>query len=202
MRVEEIPQPDSAAAHAALEVVTAFSSPSLVNHCERSYLLAAAYGLTHDIRFDAELLYVASMLHDLGLEAEFDNVTIPFEAAGGHVAWVFAAGAGWPENRRVRTAEIVVRHMSDEVDPAADAEGYLLAVATSLDISGRRPEAWPEPLLRGVVSRHPRLDLGNEFVRCFEDQARRKPDSSAAAAVRNGIAQRIVSNPLDQLPHD
>jgi hypothetical protein len=177
--------------------VTAFSSAALVNHCLRSYLWAASYGQAHQIGFDAELLYVAAMLHDLGLEAEFDNVTLPFETAGGHVAWVYAAGAGWPAARRQRAAEIVIRHMDDSIDPEIDPEGYLLATATSLDISGRRPEAWPDELRREVVSEHPRLDLGTEFLRCFEDQARRKPGSAAAMAVVNGIAHRIATNPLD-----
>jgi hypothetical protein len=34
------------------------------------------------------------MLHDIGLVKEFDSHTVPFEQAGGHVAWVFGAGAG------------------------------------------------------------------------------------------------------------
>jgi hypothetical protein len=40
--------------------------------------------------------------------------------------------------------------------------------------------------------------LGEEFLRCFEEQAHRKPGSSAAEAVRNGIAERIIGNPLDR----
>jgi predicted butyrate kinase (DUF1464 family) len=43
----------------------------------------------------------------------------------------------------------------------------------------------------------PRLALRDEFVRCFEDQARRKPESSAAAAIANGIAGRLAANVLD-----
>jgi hypothetical protein len=196
VQLREIPRPSSAAARGALEVVSTFSSPALVNHCLRSYLWAASYGETHQIGFDAELLYVAAMLHDLGLEAEFDNVALPFETAGGHVAWVYAAGAGWPVSRRQRAAEIVVRHMAD-VEPGDDPEGHLLAVATSLDISGQRAEAWSEELRRDVVAEFPRLDLSVRFLRSFEDQARRKPGSSAAAAVGNGIARRMAGNPLD-----
>ena len=102
---------------------------------------------------------MAAMLHDLGLVRAFDNHTEPFEEAGGHVAWVFGAGAGWPVERRVRAHEVIVRHMWDAVDPAADPEGHLLELATGLDISGRDPGAWPEALRREVVERHPRLGL-------------------------------------------
>ncbi|MEO7370385.1 MAG: cyanamide hydratase, partial [Ilumatobacteraceae bacterium] len=89
MRLAEIPTPVGAACDAALEVVTTFSSPALVNHCRRSYVWAAAYGLEHGIAFDAELLWVSTMLHDIALSPAFDNHAVPFESAGGHVAWVF-----------------------------------------------------------------------------------------------------------------
>ena len=49
-------------------MVREFSSPALVNHCLRSYLWAAAYGAEHRLIFDAELLYVSAMLHDIGLD--------------------------------------------------------------------------------------------------------------------------------------
>lgn len=156
MRLADIVIPDTPAARGALEVATAYCSPALLNHSVRAYLWAAAYGAMNDVAFDAELLYVASMMHDIGLVKEFDSHTVPFEEAGGHVAWVFAAGAGWPVERRVRASEIVVRHMWDSVDPAWDPEGHLLELSTALDISGRRPEDFP----RGSAPRCLRVTPG------------------------------------------
>lgn len=193
------PVPDSGTALVALDTARAFCSPALVNHCLRSYLWAAAYGAERDIGFDTEVLYVAAMLHDIGLTPSFDNHRLPFEVAGGHVAWVFGAGAGWPAARREHAARIVVDHMRGDVTVEENPEGYLLALATSLDISGARPEAWSAELKTTVLDRYPRLDLAAEFVRCFADQAARKPDSSAAAAVASGIAGRIAANPLESL---
>jgi hypothetical protein len=198
MHLADIPLPTSPAAIAANEAVREFSPPALVNHCSRSYCFAAALADTNGIEIDYELLYVATMLHDLGLEPAFDNHALPFEHAGGNVAWIFAAGAGWPERRRTRASEIIVAHMTDP-DVAVDPEGYLLALATSLDISGRQPELWPDDLVAEIVRGYPRLDLGQRFLACFRDQAKRKPESTAAAAVRGGIAERIATNPLEDL---
>jgi hypothetical protein len=197
MRIADVAPEDTPAARAAREVVAQYSSPALVNHCERSYLWSAALGELSGIAYDRELLYVASMVHDLGLVAAFDNHLAPFEDAGGDVGWVFAAGAGWPRERRVRVKEIVVRHMWDEVDPAFDAEGHLLCEGTGLDISGREPERWPAGFRAEVVARFPRLGLPAEFAAAFREQARRKPGCAAAAAVAAGIADRIAANPLD-----
>jgi hypothetical protein len=139
---------------------------------------------------------VAGLLHDLGLEPAFDSHRLPFEVAGGELAWVFGAGLGWPEPRRQRLADVVVRHMWDDVDPALDPEGHLLERATSLDISGRRLDEWPAPLRAEVLAAWPRLDLAERFTACFADQAARKPDSAAAAAMRSGLVERIAANPL------
>ena len=198
MRLAELDIPDTAACRAAREVATAYCSPALLNHSVRAYLWAAGYALTKGIAFDAELLYVAAMLHDVGLVKEFDSHTVAFEEAGGHVAWVFAAGAGWPIARRRRVAEVIVRHMWDAVDVGEDPEGHLLELSTGMDISGRRTEDIPADLRADVLARYPRLGLAAEFVLCFQDQARRKPDGLAAKLVARGFAARVAANPLDR----
>jgi HD domain-containing protein len=198
MRLSEIEIPDTTACRAALEVATAYCSPALLNHSVRAYLWAAGYAATRGIAFDAELLYVSAMLHDLALVKEFDNHSVPFEEAGGHVAWVFGAGAGWPVARRRRAAEVIVRHMWDAVDVAADPEGHLLELSTGMDISGRRTADIPADLRRDVLARYPRAGLAEEFVACFRDQAARKPQSLAAKFVASGFAARVAANPLDR----
>ena len=189
--------PDTAACRLAREVVGEFASPALVNHSVRAYLFAADHARRHGIAFDDELLFVAAMVHDLGLVPVFDSATVPFEDAGGAVGWVFAAGAGWPVARRRRVAGIVVAHMAPEVDVATDPEGHLLELSTGLDISGRDPGAWPDDVRADVLAAYPRLALVDEFVACFTDQARRKPESLAGRFVATGFADRARANPLD-----
>jgi hypothetical protein len=198
MRLADVPLPGTPDCANALDVATTYCSPALLNHSIRAYLWAAAFGTAHGVTFDPELLFVAALLHDIGLVEEFDSHTVPFEVAGGHVAWVFAAGAGWPVQRRVRLSEVIVRHMWAEVDRGADPEGFLLASSTGVDISGRGAEEFPAAFRAEVLARYPRLTLADEFVRCFQEQADRKPDSSAAAAMRDDLAARIAKNPLEQ----
>jgi hypothetical protein len=198
MTLDDVESPATPAALAALEVATAYCSPALLNHSVRAYLWAAAYGMARNIAFDAELLYVSSMLHDIGLVREFDSHRVPFEEAGGHVAWVFGAAAGWPPERRRRAAEVIVRHMWDAVDVAQDPEGHLLELSTGMDISGRRTEEIPDAVRVAVLERYPRLGLAAEFVACFQDQADRKPYSLAAKFMSRGFAARVAANPLDR----
>ena len=87
--------------------------------------------------------------------------------------------------------------MWDVVDVATDPEGYLLALSTGMDISGRRTEDIPPDLRADVLARYPRLGLAEEFIAAFENQATRKPLCRAAQFVRNGLAARLAANPLE-----
>ncbi|AXL93636.1 cyanamide hydratase [Streptomyces sp. CB09001] len=196
MSLDALPVPGSPASAAALDVATAYLPPALLNHSLRAYVWAAARGTADGLSFDAELLYVAALHHDIGLVPAFDSHTVAFEEAGGHVARVFAAGAGWPAERRERLAEVIVRHMAPQVDAATDPEGHLLARATATEIVGRDADDYPPRFRDEVLARYPRLDLTERFLACFEAQAARKPGSAAGGAVRSGLAGRMASNPL------
>jgi hypothetical protein len=189
--------PQTPAATAALSVANRCYSPALLNHCVRSYLWGAAYASARGIAFDDELYYVSALLHDIGLTDPFDSHRLPFEKAGGDLAWVFGVAAGWPADRAARATEIIVLHMRADVSSTADPESHLLQVATSWDVAGRRPEEFPAAVRADILTRYPRQGFGSEFLACFEDQARRKPDGAAAASVANDAAGRIRANPLD-----
>ena len=190
--------PPTEVAARAREVTAAHASPALLGHSERSWALAAELGRRESVEFDAELLWVASLLHDLGLVPSFDAHAVDFEHAGGAVARVFAAGAGWPEARQRRLAEVVERHMWTSVDSALDPEAHLLERATSLDVSGTGGADWDAAFVASLVAAVPRLGFAAEFAAAIGDQAERKPGSQAGRTVRGGMPGRMAANPLDR----
>jgi hypothetical protein len=190
--------PRTNAVTSALEIVTEYAVPSLLEHAKRSYLFGVTYARMRSIGFDDELYCVAALLHDLGLEPPFDNTSDPFEESGGHVARVFAAGLGWPRARRDKMAGVIVVHMRDDVLPEDDPEGHMLQVATSMDISGANASWWPDSLEAEILALAPRGQLNSDFLACFRSQAERKPGSAAAAVLRGGLEQRMRDNPLER----
>lgn len=190
-------RPDSRAAAAALEVCQEYAEPWLLHHSLRAYTWAAAYAAKVDIAHDGELLYVAALLHDLALTPPFDSHDLPFEEAGGHLAWVFAAGAGWGRVRRNRLSEIIVLHMRDDVPADEDPESHLLQVAVSADVSGSTLGEFSPRFRAEVVERYPRLGMAEAFLARFTDQAERKPGCAAAGLVRSDWPERVRNNPLD-----
>ncbi|MBF4549876.1 HD domain-containing protein [Pseudoclavibacter sp. VKM Ac-2888] len=200
MRIADFPVPDSAAARGALELALQYQTASLTAHAVRSWLWAEGIAAVEGrASVDHELLYVAALLHDIGTVTEYDNHTVSYEHAGGHVAVALTAGAGWAAERRARVLDVIVRHNWTSVDPRLDLEGYLLERATGLDITGSRPDALPEGFLREVLAAHPRGAIAAEFGACVADQAARKPTTSARRLVDGGLLQKLAANPLEQL---
>ena len=197
MGPDDLPLPDTAAVRGAAAVMTLYLTPALAAHSIRSWYWAAGFAEVLQLEPDRELLAVAALLHDVGLAEPFDAVRTPYEIAGGRVAAVFGAGAGWPEARQQRLVEVIERHNWPEVDPALDPEGHLLEIATGLDISGARPEVLPRDYLRRVLELHPRGDLAKEFGERVADQADRKPQSQAARIVAGGVREKLAHHPLD-----
>ena len=197
MQLDEMVSPATAAALAANQVARRYCSSALYAHSVRSYLWGVAYAEREGFDFDLELFYVAAMMHDVALTRPFDAHEVPFEEAGGQVAWVFGAAAGWPDDRRNRVAQVIEKHMWPSVDPLEDVEGHLLEVATGIDISGRGVDLIGSELQQQVIAAWPRLDLAAEFTECLRLQAERKPTSRAADLTRGGLAEALRDHPLE-----
>ena len=197
MHLGDLPVPDTLAASGAFEVAELFHSPALLHHSVRSYLWAAALAAQEGTPYDAELLYVAAMLHDIGLTSSFEHPSTSFEEVGGRVAYVFAAGAGWPIGRRERVDEIVARHMGWTGAPDDDWESHLLQRSTTVDVTGGGVELIPAELRVEVLARWPRLTFAQEFAAHFQAQAARGAELAAGRAVARGALQRMAVNPLD-----
>lgn len=198
VNLDDLAPPETRAAQAALDLAEAYYSPALLEHAHRSWLWAEAFASTEQrTDIDHELLYVAALLHDIGITVPYDNATLSYEEAGGHVAIALTTGAGWEPDRRRRALEVVVRHNWPSVDPVLDQEGYLLELATGADITGAGAQALPARFVRDVLARHPRGSLAAEFTACVSDQAARKPATAARRILDAGLAERMRRHPFE-----
>ena len=190
--------PDSRLAGQAEELVRNCAPDFLTNHSFRSYAWSVALAERDGVRFDAELLYVASLLHDIGLVERFDTGRC-FEEDGAAAAAGLAAGEGWPDERREAMAEAIRLHVAVEIALEDGPEAYLLWHATGLDVTGHRHGEVARQVIEKVVTAYPRLDFKRGFTELIAAQAAQKPNRScwAARAVAAGIGDRIAAAPFD-----
>ena len=187
--LESLSVPDTSAARRAEDVCREASSESLANHCFRSYAWGALLGIRDGVAWDAELLYVAAMLHDLGLTPAYDRGGC-FEQDGADAARELLAELGWEAPRAETVADAVYLHMH-EVGPDDTPEALLLDLGTAVDVRGVRIGEVP-PASRGfVLEQFPRLGFKEHFIELLTDQADRKPQCVAHAFIyeRNAAAQ-------------
>src|SRR6202163_3954374 len=81
--------PDSKLAREATKLVRDTESPLLFNHSTRVYYFGSLAGKRRGLQFDAELLYIAAMFHDMGLTRLFSSKSDRFEVDCANVARAF-----------------------------------------------------------------------------------------------------------------
>lgn len=191
-----MPVPDSSVAKRARELIGDREPPFLVNHSIRSYAWAVALASVDHLEFDPEILYVAALLHDIGLVPEFDKGgCFEFDGAEFGEGLGLELGLGEGPARAVRAA--IELHMAAVLPPEARAEDLLLSDSTGVDVRGRRLDEIPPSLVPKVVEAFPRLHFKREFSRLFVDQAR-KPGCRAAEMVAAGMLGQIQAAPFEE----
>src|SRR6185369_4638505 len=155
--------PDSLLAKEATEILREHSTDLLFNHSMRVYLFAAELGRQQELRFDAELLYVAAAFHDLGLTKKFSSPNERFEVDSANAARQFLTAHNVPEER-VRTAwEAIALHTTPGITQHMRPEVALLYSGVGLDVLGRGFDEFPPKLRDEIVARYPRRRFKEDF---------------------------------------
>ncbi|MCW2957332.1 MAG: hypothetical protein JWP18_135 [Solirubrobacterales bacterium] len=192
--------PDSALARVAEERVRDLSTPELYRHCLRTWAFATLFGTRDAVAHDPELLYLACVLHDLGLTAAHDRedpASACFAVEGARAAHTLMCAHGAPGNRAVTVAEAISLHLNVSVPHRLGAEASLLSKGVSLDVVGRRLEQLPPVAIADVVGRWPRSGSGASLIAVTKHQAKVRPQSRAALLHRLGFAALVSGNALD-----
>jgi hypothetical protein len=183
--------PSSSTARGAGDLCARVSPPFLFHHSQRKLAWACLLAQMDGIVFDREFLYVACLLHDLGLTSRYAGPRC-FEVESAQAAAEYARARGWSEERVSRLAETITLHMQPQVELEDGAEAYLLALATGCDVSGHRAADLDPDLKTQVLALAPRTDFASGFTALFEGKAKRRPDCMAGVYMRGGLATRIA----------
>jgi hypothetical protein len=95
--------PDTPLITRAIAFAQEHSEPYLFNHVMRSWLFAVSLARLRETPHDAEVLAVATLLHDIGLARAFDG-PLRFEVEGANAAKQFALREGLDEIVATRPA--------------------------------------------------------------------------------------------------
>jgi hypothetical protein len=173
---------DSPLAAAATALARQHETDSVLNHSIRTHRYALRHadllGLTPDADFDAELLYVACLLHDIGAFDAFDGPQ-RFEVEGAD-----AAAALLRDHRRSEAdVDLVWQGIALHTSPGiAERRGtlpMLTRVGVRIDFSS---VTIPEAERVEVERELPRLGIDHELGALVVAQALRRPEKARASS--------------------
>ncbi|TXI52965.1 MAG: HD domain-containing protein [Mycolicibacterium mageritense] len=155
--------PDSDMCSAAYALVESSSPDFLHNHCVRSYLfgreLATIHGLRAGVDYDEEVVFLAALMHDLGLTA-YGSGDQRFEVEGADAAARFLRELGLAE-ARVRTVwQTIALHTSVGLGHRFGTEHAVCHGGLDLDVVGAHKDLLPAGFVDRVHADWPRHNLG------------------------------------------
>jgi hypothetical protein len=169
--------PDSDLARAATMLVQAESPPFLFNHCMRTFVLADLYARHYAWKYDEELVFISSALHDLGLVEKYENANMTFEQAGASYAQFFVLGGGFSPDRADRVWKGIAWHAGG-AGPAEKPDIRLIQEGARLDVFGDGDfgEIVPPDVMTAILAVLPRCRFKLAFKAALAAHAERQPD--------------------------
>jgi len=155
--------PDTPLITRAIEYARGSSEPYLFNHVMRSWLFAVRLAQLKEVAHDGDVLAVATLLHDLGLEKAFSG-PLRFEVEGANAARKFARDEGLDERRAQLIWDGVALNSTPSIALYKESEVSLCTLGIGFDWGGFGYEALPETQIAEIVDAFPRLGMKQRFT--------------------------------------
>jgi len=171
--------PDSKLAREVTQLIRDTESDLLFHHSVRVYCWGALTGSRAGLSFDPELLYVASMFHDIGLTTRYEASELRFEVDGANAARDFLRGHGIHEGDVETVWNAVALHTTPGIPQFMRPEIALVQAGAGMDVTGRGYDQFTEAQRDAVVAAFPReTDFKHEIIDAFYQGMKHRPDST------------------------
>ncbi len=182
--------PRTALAVEAANISRSALPPAIFNHCVRTFvfaeLIARAKGLDHD----AELVYVASVLHDTGLSPAHMSEKERFEVDGARVAKALLEKHAVPAARRELVWDAITLHDSGGLARWKAPEVALVNAGVVADFGGSQDVLGRADIV-ALLQAVPRTGFIAEFLPAVAEVAKRKPNATGNCFVTD-VGYRLV----------
>ena len=195
--VAGIAVPDSRLAREATAVAARAEAPEIFNHSIRSFFFSQLASKAGRIDHDVELVYVATILHDVGLTEAHMSERERFEVDGANVARDLVKRHDAADNRSDLVWDAVVMHYSSELAKWKQPEVQLVNAGIAVDFGYGLGDLAREDVV-AVLMAAPRTGFVPAFLAAVTAVATRKPFATGNTFVTD-VAYRTI--PGFQLPN-
>jgi HD domain-containing protein len=180
---------DSKIARLATDFSRSAYPPYLFNHAIRTFLFGSLVGRALGQAFDEETLYLACILHDLGLTEKFQGES-PFEIQGAETARRFLEEQGYAKEKVGVVWDGIAMHASP-IGQFKQPEIALVGEGAGADVIAPDFSQIKKSDVEEIVKAFPRLKFKDAFVKTCADVIRRHPRAASSSFMRD-IRERYV----------
>lgn len=170
--------PDTPICVAAMELARDHSPAFLYNHVMRSFGFGRQAGRAQGAAFDEEMLFIGSVLHDLGLVDRFVGGD-RFEIDGADAAAEFLSRQGYPDAKIAVVWDAIALHTTLGVPQRKRPEIALVQLGAGIDVGAAPRELIGSEAVEAILAEWPRLGFKQAFLEAMGRIARRKPETGA-----------------------
>jgi hypothetical protein len=170
--------PDSALAREATEFLRDVSTPLLFHHSRRVFLWGSLQAGRLGLAYDAELVYVGAMFHDVGLLEGHRSQDERFEIDGANAARAFLERHGLPEEQVMTVWQSIALHTTRQVPNYLQSEIRLVALGVQYDLLGSPFDALTAEQRHSVLAAHPRTNFKIGMIEALAAGVRAKPETA------------------------
>jgi hypothetical protein len=180
---------DSKVARSATQLARSVYPPYLFNHAMRTYIFGALIGIAQKHRFDKETLYLACLLHDLGLTESFEG-DLPFEIQGAEAARKFLSAQGVSNEKIEMVWDGIALHAS-AVSEFKRPEVALVGAGAGADVVGPQAPDVTQSQIAETLKAYPRVGFKGAFLKTCAEVVERHPAGATRSFMRD-VGERFV----------
>jgi hypothetical protein len=180
---------DSKIARIATELSRTSSPTYLFNHVVRTFLFGSLVGRARKQPFDEELLYLACILHDLGLTEQFQG-DLPFEIQGAQAAKRFLDDHAYAKDRMAVVWDGIAMHAAP-IGQFKRPEIALVGEGAGADVVGPDFSEIKKADVEAILRAFPRMRFKDAFVKTCADVVRKHPRGASRSFMRD-VGERYV----------
>src|SRR5580658_8344850 len=158
LTTDRISIPDTALVRLATELVRDTESPLLFHHSSRVYHWGSLAGSRRGLKFDADLLYVGAMFHDMGLTRQYGSATERFEVDGANAARDFLRSHGIAQQDVDIVWTAIALHTTPGIPQYMHPVVALLTNGVEMDVLGIAYSEFSDSDREAIVAAYPRTE--------------------------------------------
>src|SRR5882724_10045913 len=176
--------PDTVLVRDAIDLSRSASEPFLFNHAMRSWLFGVLLSESAERAPDAELLAVATILHDLGLTDRYTTEN-RFEVDGANAARAFLSDRGISTRQIQLVWDAIALHTTPTLALHKEPEVVMTHSGIAVDVLGAGLDRIPQDKQRAILTAFPRLAFKDGFKGCLCNVVRQKPITAVDNILRD-----------------